>query len=111
MPYERAAELFFSALSIAGFILSFVVEWWPAYESMSSRAKRLVMMALCFVIPLVSLVGLILLGEVSLTADAVWLALVAGFSAFFGSQAADVRNQRGNVSMSFEDEGKILFDV
>ena len=77
--------------AIVGFILSFVVEWFPEYDGLSSRAKRLVMILLCFIVPVAALVGLVLLGDVGLSVDAVWVALSAGFSAFFGSQVAQVR--------------------
>ena len=77
--------------AIVGFALSFVVEWFPEYEALSSKWKRVTMMGLCFVVPVVSLVGLVVLGEQALTAEAAWLALSAGFAAFFGSQAAQTR--------------------
>lgn len=74
-----------------GFILSFLAEWWPAFGELSPKAKRLVMMLLCFIIPLVALLARLAMGEM-LTVESVWACLLAGFSAFFGSQAAHVRS-------------------
>ncbi len=69
-----------------GFALSFVAEWIPGYDSIEPRLKRLVMMVLCFVLPIVATV---LLG--CYTPECLWQALLAGGSAFFGSQVAHVR--------------------
>ena len=76
---------------IIGFLLSFVVEWFPEYEELASRWKRLVVMGLSFVIPVVSVVVLWLTGSQALTSSVVWLALSAGFAAFFGSQVSHAR--------------------
>ncbi len=73
-----------------GFVISFLAEWWPSFEALEPKAKRLVMMVLCFVIPLAALLARVALGEM-LTVDSVWACVLAGFSAFFGSQAAHVR--------------------
>ena len=54
--------------AIVGFVLSFVVEWFPEYEELGSKWKRVAMMGLCFVIPVVSLALLVLLGEQALNA-------------------------------------------
>lgn len=77
--------------AVIGFILSFAAEWWPQYETLTPRAKRLIMMVLCFVVPLLSLLGLIVVGEEVLTLELIWSALMAGFAAFFGSQVAHAR--------------------
>jgi hypothetical protein len=66
-----------------GVVLSFVLEMWPAFGQLEPRAKRLVVMALCFLFPLGATVGLY---GGALTADQVWVALMAGFVAFWGSQ-------------------------
>ena len=76
---------------IIGFLLSFVVEWFPEYEKLASRWKRLVAMGLSFVIPVGSVVILWLVGELPLSLDVVWVALSAGFAAFFGSQLSHAR--------------------
>lgn len=83
---------------VIGYLLSFVAEWWPGYEGLGAKAKRLIMMALCFVVPLLSLAGLEILRVAQndasipgLTVDAVWSCLLAAFAAFFGSQAAHLR--------------------
>ena len=71
---------------IVGFILSFVAEWIPGYEQVDAKLKRLYMMLLCFVVPVLAT---FLMGQFG--QDAIWQALMAGFTAFFGSQAAHVR--------------------
>ena len=70
-----------------GVVLSFVLEMWPQFDALEPRAKRLVTMALCFLLPLGATLGLY---GAALTADQVWAALMAGFVAFFGSQAAHI---------------------
>lgn len=74
-----------------GFVLSFLAEWWPGYTELPPRAKRVIMMALCFVIPLGAALGLWLVAGDPLTVDTLWAAVLAGFAAFFGSQAAHAR--------------------
>jgi len=71
---------------IVGFVLSFVAEWIPGYDGVSAKLKRLYMMLLCFVVPVLAT---FLLGQFD--QEAVWMALMAGFTAFFGSQASHVR--------------------
>ena len=98
---------------IVGFLLSFVVEWFPKYEGLAPRWKRLVVVVLSFVIPVSSAVVLWLMGEVELSYNVVWLALSAGFAAFFGSQVGHARELSVEVKpgdpMSFYEEGKMLF--
>ena len=76
---------------IVGFILSFVVEWFPVYEALAPRWKRLVVMVLSFVIPVLSVAGLWAMGQVVVSVDVVWLALSAGFAAYFGTQVAHAK--------------------
>ena len=78
--------------AVVGFVLAFVLELAPAFESYPPRQKRLLTMGLCFVVPVLAAVGLVVYGEVGIAAwtdvgELVWGALVAGFGAFFGSQA------------------------
>lgn len=98
---------------IIGFLLSFVVEWFPKYEGLAPRWKRLIVVVLSFVIPVTSALVLWLTGEVELSYNVVWLALSAGFAAFFGSQVGHARELSVEVKpgdpMSFYEEGKMLF--
>lgn len=98
--------------AIVGFVLSFVVEWFPEYDAVAPRWKRVIVMGLGFVVPLTSMVLLWGLGELALGYDTVYVALSAGFSAYFGSQVAHARKLL-TVSppegMSFEEEGEMLF--
>lgn len=71
---------------VIGFVLSFIAEWIPGYDDIEPKLKRLVIMVLCFVLPVGAT---ILLG--CYTAECIWSALLAGGAAFFGSQAAHAR--------------------
>jgi len=73
--------------AIVGFILSFAAEIVPGYEQISAKHKRLYMMLLCFVVPVVAT----FMGG-CIDQECIWQALFAGFSAFFGSQAAHMRD-------------------
>jgi len=72
--------------AVIGFILSFVAEWIPGYDVLEAKLKRLIMMLLCFVLPIVATV---LLG--CYESECIWQALLAGGAAFFGSQASHLR--------------------
>jgi hypothetical protein len=81
-------------MAIIGFILSFVVEFWPSFETLSAKAKRTVMLLLCLAIP-VAAKAIELLGYGGNWGDFAlvwWPVLVAGFSAFTSSQVAHTRN-------------------
>ena len=77
--------------------------WFPEYEELGSKWKRVAMMGLCFVIPVVSLALLVLLGEQALNAETAWLALSAGFAAFFGSQAAQTRQLKDTKTLDMDE--------
>ena len=81
------------------FISSFLADWWPWYNSLPEKPKRLVMMVLSFALPVLGTIGLYLLGEVELNTDSVWAAVTAAFLAafagYFSSQAAHTRSLRG----------------
>lgn len=77
--------------AVLGFVLSFVVEWYPAWETLAARVKRVVLLALCWMIGIVLVVvNWRLCGE-PLSVEAFWAALAAGFAAFTASQAAHLR--------------------
>ena len=78
---------------IVGILLSFAVEYWPAYQAFEAKYKRLVFAGLSFVVPLLGAVasaasGFAVWGDFS---GHWWPALVAGAAAFFGGQVAHVR--------------------
>lgn len=99
--------------AIIGVILSFVVEWFPEYDALAPRWKRVIVMGLGFVIPLTSMVLLWGLGELVFSYDVVYLALAAGFSAYFGSQVAHARRLEKvgppEGLLNYKDEGEMLF--
>ena len=76
-----------------GFILSFVIEsWWPKWETLLPRVKRLVVFALCMIIPvLITLLGSVTNVLSGSFADLWFPALVAGFSAFSATTVSHIR--------------------
>ena len=78
---------------VVGVLLSFVVEYWPAYEVLEAKWKRAVFAGLCLIIPLMG-ASLSCISSFAAWADFVghwWPALVAGAGAFFGGQMAHMR--------------------
>lgn len=66
-----------------GFIMSLVVDWWPGYEKLEAKVKRLLFGGLCFAIPLAAAgVGVALRYYPAEFGTVFWPALVAGFAAF-----------------------------
>jgi fatty acid desaturase len=78
---------------VVGVLLSFVVEYWPKYQTLEAKWKRLVFMGLSFVVPLAGAVASSASGFAAWGDWAThwWPALVAGAAAFFGGQVAHVR--------------------
>jgi hypothetical protein len=79
--------------AVVGVLLSYIVEFWPQYQSLESRYKRLVIAGLCFVVPVVATAlscasGMTVWGD---WPDTWWPALVAGFVAFSSNQFAHMR--------------------
>lgn len=78
--------------AVLGFLLSWVVEWFPAWDTLAARVKRLVMFGACFAIGL-ALWGIgIGLGCATPSIEGAWAALVAAFAAFTANQAAHTRD-------------------
>ena len=92
--------------AIVGFLLSFLVEMWPAYVDFESRIKRLVFMALCFVVPVLGTVGKCV-SELVLWNDwegAWWPALVAGALAYGAGQISHLRKLKWpEITLPVED--------
>jgi len=76
---------------IVGFFESFAIEWIPGFDALEAKWKRLTTMLISFAIPVLATVSLWALGARPISIDSVWVALTAGFSAFFGSQLAHIR--------------------
>ena len=75
--------------AVLGAILSILAEYTTKYATLCPRTKRLIMVALCFFIPIIAL----LLAWASNciaqpTGDAVWQAVYAGALTFLASQIA-----------------------
>ena len=76
-----------------GVLLFFAVEWWPAFETLAPRMKRMAVLILCMVIPLLATLASVVslglpLGDWSGTW---WPAIVAGAAAFSASTVAHTR--------------------
>ncbi len=99
--------------AVVGFILAFALELAPGFETYPPRQKRLLTMGLCFVVPVVAAVGLIAYGEIGLATwrdvvEVVWAAGVAGFGAFFGSQAGHATMLSAGPRVVFSPEIQAL---
>jgi hypothetical protein len=95
MPWsEFLAFLMGPGISVVvGIILSFVVEYWPAYEQLEAKWKRLVFFGLCMIVPVLGAI-LSAVSGFALWADFEglwWPVLVAGWAAFFSGSMAHVR--------------------
>jgi hypothetical protein len=77
-----------SGIAIAvGALLSAVMEYWPAYQHLAAKTKRLLFAALCLAIPVIVAVVKTQLGYADGTWEGTyWDAVVAGFMAFGGGQ-------------------------
>ncbi|MDD5059443.1 MAG: hypothetical protein PHQ60_16420 [Sideroxydans sp.] len=76
-----------------GVVLSFVFDWYPDFDSLHPRVKRLAMAGLCLFIPLLGATLLWLGGYRALSwEDLYWPAVRAGGLAFLGNQLAHVRD-------------------
>ena len=77
---------------IAGVLLSYIVEWWPRWNELESRVKRLITFGLCMVIPLIATLGLVMLGyQPNSLEETWWMAIVSGAVAFGSSTLAHTR--------------------
>jgi acyl-CoA synthetase (AMP-forming)/AMP-acid ligase II len=77
--------------AVLGFGLSWVIEWYPNWDMLPARVKRLALLLACWLIGVVLVVvNWRLCGE-PMSIEAFWNALAAGFAAFTASQAAHIR--------------------
>ena len=75
-----------------GIGLSYLVEVWPKFETLSAMAKRFTIMGACIAIPLLSLALSWGTGcNAHPSGEDVWQAVLAGFLAFGSSQFAHAR--------------------
>ncbi len=77
-----------------GVLLFFIMEWWPQFETLAPRVKRLVALVLCMVIPLLAtLASVATLGlPMNDWPGTWWPALVAGGAAFSAATVAHTRD-------------------
>jgi hypothetical protein len=75
-----------------GVALSWIIEWFPGFETATPRVKRLITLLLCLAIPVLATVGLVLIGAADPhLVDTWWLAVMSGALAYGGSQVAHLR--------------------
>lgn len=78
--------------AIAGFIMAFVLEWIPGFDSLSAKGKRGLTMGLSFAIPVAATFLIWLYGgwpaDGKAIAEGLFGAIFMGFSAFYASQGA-----------------------
>lgn len=77
--------------AVLGWLLSYVVEWWPAWETLPAREKRIALLLLCLAIGIALLLLSWQLCGAALDQEAVWAALTAAFAAFTASQVSHIR--------------------
>ena len=77
---------------IVGVLLSLLVEYWPKYETLEPKVKRLVFGGLCLIVPTVGVILGVYTGLQVLVWDTtVWPALVAAAVAFGAGTVAHTR--------------------
>ena len=77
-----------------GILVYVLVEYWTGFEALAPKAKRLVVLALCMVIPLLAtLASVVSLGTpIADWPNTWWPAIVAGAAAFSASTVAHTRD-------------------
>lgn len=74
-----------------GVLLSFTTDYWPEYDTLDPKYKRVLFYVICFLIPIVATVAAIVTGEFGTWGDwqtTWWPAIVAGMTAAgFGALA------------------------
>lgn len=82
---------------IVGFIISLLIDYWPAYQNMTTQQKRALFFGLCMVVPVSAACLRAVLGYVAWSFDPLlWRALWNGFAAGMAGTAVYVRAQRAN---------------
>lgn len=82
------------ANAAVGFLLSFTTDYWPGYEVMEAKYKRLIFISISFVIPVLATIAAIATGEFGQWADwqtTWWPAIVAGATSAFSGTLAHTR--------------------
>jgi len=75
-----------------GFALSFLVEWWPTWNDLQPKAKRLLFLAFNLAIPLLAALAAGAAGYEPWSFETlIWPALVAGFLSFSSGTIAHLR--------------------
>ena len=77
---------------IVGLLLSWAVEWFPQYEKLAPRVKRVTFLGLCLIVPVLAVTLRGLLGYAQWSFDPLyWHALWNGFAAYVVGNLAHIR--------------------
>jgi hypothetical protein len=77
----------------AGIILSLIVDYWPKYQALSPKMKRLVFFGICLAVPLAAATALVAFGyEAASWQKLFWFALQAGVLAGWTGTAWNTQN-------------------
>lgn len=78
---------------IAGLLMSWLAEYSIAFTALEPKAKRIVFLAACMVIPLAASLLAAITGQVTLCWDpTIWGAIVTGITAFTAGTMLDTRS-------------------
>jgi len=77
--------------ALGGIVLSFVVDFWPAYEKLSPKRKRMAFFLACFVVSALIYALLAAMGVFTWDINLLWLTLAAWFAAITTGTGAHTR--------------------
>ena len=78
--------------AIVAVLLSWFVEWWPAYEGWAPRVKRVVFLGLCLIVPVLAATARGAFGYTPWSFDPLyWHAIWHGFAAYGAGNIAHIR--------------------
>jgi hypothetical protein len=76
--------------ALLGAFIAMLLEYWPAWEGLVPKLKRPVVLGFCLVVPVLSLVARFVLCAAVIDQNEIYLAIMAGITAFTGSQFAHI---------------------
>jgi hypothetical protein len=110
VPWERFLEFMRGpgVAAVVAVLLSFVVEYFPRFDDLAQRHKRLVFAGLCLVVPLVAVVLTCAsgFGEWQDFEGLWWPAMWAGGAAFGVGQLAHTRKLKGRDAFVLDEMPK-----
>lgn len=76
--------------ALLGAFIALLLEYWPAWEGLVPKLKRPVVFGFCLVVPVASLIARSALCGAVIDQNVIYLAIMAGITAFTGSQFAHI---------------------